>query len=80
MPDPAVGSAGVSRAQARFLGSDREARGRILAAALAARLDAVEVPRVAGLADDPVRATRLAHDLVSEGLVVAEPDGSLVAP
>jgi A/G-specific adenine glycosylase len=31
-PDPAVGSAGVSTRQARFEGSDRQARGRILAA------------------------------------------------
>lgn len=31
-PDPAVGSAGVSSAQARFEGSDRQRRGRVLAA------------------------------------------------
>ena len=31
-PDPAVGSAGVSGKQARFEGSDRQARGRVLAA------------------------------------------------
>ena len=31
-PDPAVGSAGVSRAQARFEGSERQARGRLLKA------------------------------------------------
>lgn len=31
-PDPAVGSAGVSGKQARFDGSDRQARGRVLAA------------------------------------------------
>lgn len=30
-PDPAVGSAGVSRRQARFAGSDRQLRGRVLA-------------------------------------------------
>ena len=31
-PDPADGSAGVSRRQARFAGSDRQLRGRVLAA------------------------------------------------
>lgn len=31
-PDPAIGSAGVSGKQARFDGSDRQARGRVLAA------------------------------------------------
>lgn len=31
-PDPAIGSAGVSTRQARFEGSDRQARGRVLAA------------------------------------------------
>ena len=31
-PDPAVGSAGVSRAQTRFEGSERQARGRLLKA------------------------------------------------
>jgi A/G-specific adenine glycosylase len=35
-PDPAVGSAGVSRRQAPFAGSDRQARGRVLAAAATA--------------------------------------------
>ncbi len=31
-PDPAVGSAGVSTSQAPFEGSDRQRRGRVLAA------------------------------------------------
>jgi len=31
-PDPAVGSAGVSTVQTRFAGSDRQARGRVMAA------------------------------------------------
>jgi A/G-specific adenine glycosylase len=56
-PDPAVGSAGVSARQARFDGSDRQARGRVLAA----------------LHDHPRRASefdaRILTTLVTDGLV-----------
>jgi len=57
-PDPAVGSAGVSRRQPRYEGSARQARGRILAA-----LTADEPIELAP--DDPILA-----GLVAEGLVV----------
>lgn len=56
-PDPAVGSAGVSTSQAGFEGSDRQARGRVLAA----------------LHDGPVLARgfddRIVVSLVADGLV-----------
>jgi A/G-specific adenine glycosylase len=56
-PDPAVGSAGVSTRQARFDGSDRQARGRVLAA----------------LHDGPCRASefdeRIVASLVADGLI-----------
>jgi A/G-specific adenine glycosylase len=64
-PDPAPRSAGVSRTQPRFAGSDRQARGRVLAALrerphstqhLLARLDGVDADRgatlIAGLVAD----------------------------
>jgi len=81
-PDPALGSAGVSGPQARFVGSDREARGRLLRAVLAAPggVPPGAVPAAAGLADDPERAAWIAASLVADGLAVAAPDGALVAP
>lgn len=65
--DPAVGSAGVSGRQAPFEGSDRQARGRLLAA-LAEGPVAVE--GIAGtMGRDEVTAARLTDDLIDEGLV-----------
>ena len=59
-PDPAIGSAGVSGKQSRFEGSDRQARGRVLAA----------------LVDRAEPATRfdqrILAGLVADGLVVLE--------
>lgn len=53
-PDPAVGSAGVSGSQPRFEGSDRQARGRVLAALHdgPVAVDAFDPRIVAGLVDD----------------------------
>lgn len=79
-PDPAEGSAGVSRAQARFLGSDREARGRLLAAVLAAPVAPTELTAAAGLGDDVDRARRVAAALAADGLVVRRGDGAWVPP
>jgi A/G-specific adenine glycosylase len=56
-PDPAVGSAGVSTRQARFDGSDRQARGRMLAALH-------DHPRSASEFDERIVAT-----LVADGLI-----------
>lgn len=67
-PDPAVGSAGVSTPQTRFEGSDRQARGRVLAA----------------LADGSAPSTefdgRILAGLVGDGLVVVTPDGTASLP
>ena len=76
-PDPAIGSAGVSVRQARFEGSDRQLRGRVLKALgergrVLAELQAL-VPTA-----DPDRIDRLVHALVAEGLVVRS-DGEMVA-
>ncbi|BAN01740.1 HhH-GPD family protein [Ilumatobacter coccineus] len=56
-PDPAVGSAGVSTKQARFEGSDRQARGRVLASLAAG-------PRPTDAFDE-----RIVHGLLADGLV-----------
>jgi len=61
-PDPATGSAGVSGKQARFEGSDRQARGKVLAAVGAEA-------RPAAHFDD-----RIIAGLVADGLVIVSDD------
>jgi A/G-specific adenine glycosylase len=78
-PDPAAGSAGVSGRQSRFDGSDRQARGRLLAAlgtGPVAEADAAGAMRV-----DADRAARLVAALESEGLVHRDgPTATLTLP
>jgi len=71
-PDPAVGSAGVSGGQSRFEGSDRQGRGRLVDALR--RGPVLDLADAAGWPDDPVRATRVAHTLVADGLAVLDGD------
>lgn len=66
-PDPAVGSAGVSRRQARFEGSDRQARGRLLKALTTGPVNASVAADV--MRRDAATATRLVDSLVADGLV-----------
>lgn len=68
--DPAVGSAGVSRAQAPFEGSDRQARGRLMKALSAGpvEMDAVHVV----MRRDTPNAQGLLAGLVADGLVVLD--------
>jgi len=70
--DPARTTAGTSRPQARFAGSDREGRGRILAALRFGQVVAeAGVDAVTGWGD-PERSRRVADDLVTEGLVIRD--------
>lgn len=71
-PDPAVGSAGVSTKQARFDGSDRQARGALMRAAGERAVPVSALAVVTGR--DVAHATRLADALVGEGLLVREGD------
>jgi A/G-specific adenine glycosylase len=66
--DPAIGSAGVSGRQARFDGSDRQARGLLLQALVNAPIGSERVATV--MRCDESRAARLVADLEREGLVV----------
>jgi A/G-specific adenine glycosylase len=66
-PDPAIGSAGVSTRQAPFAGSDRQARGRVLAALH-------DGPRLVSEFDERIVAT-----LVADGLVELS-DGAAFLP
>ena len=66
--DPAKASAFTSKPQAKFAGSDRQARGKLMKALT---VGAVAPERLAGVMEitDVERAVRLAQALVKEGLV-----------
>ena len=69
-PDPARGSAGVSGSQARFEGSVRQARGRILAALGATAAEGLARDRIAEVTGrEPAQAAAILDGLVTEGLV-----------
>ena len=73
-PDPADRSAGVSTRQARFEGSDRQARGRLLAALASGPLETERAAAAMGLEYDVARAQRLVAELIAESLVSAVGD------
>lgn len=68
--DPALGSAGVGRAQGRFEGSERQARGKLLKALAAGSVPVSDTPRVMAHA----AAHRLVAELCAEGLVRTDGD------
>ncbi len=68
VPDPAATTAGTSRPQARFAGSDRQGRGRLLAALRDGPVGAERLAVAAGWPEDPARAERVAAGLVADGL------------
>lgn len=73
-PDPAAGSARTSRRQAPFEGSDRQLRGRLMAALGAGPLARPDADRLLG--GPGRRADRVVAGLVGDGLVT-EQDGML---
>ena len=78
-PDPAVGSAGVSGRQAKFEGSDRQGRGRLLRAAAAGPVLLVDLAEAMGWPDDAARARRVAADLATEGFLELVEDAYVLA-
>ena len=68
--DPAAMSAGASRTQMRFSGSDRQARGRAITSVLNGATTVREITEAMQLSEDKDRAQRLLNDLVAEGLLV----------
>lgn len=74
--DPAAGSAGVTKPQSRFSGSDREGRGRLIRALASGSMARSEVARAMGWPDDLERVQRVLSDLLCEGMVVD--DGTFV--
>lgn len=71
-PDPAGGSAGISPPQSRFAGSDRQGRGRLVAALRQGPVATDDVAARAGWPGDARRAARVAAGLVADGLAVEE--------
>jgi A/G-specific adenine glycosylase len=74
-PDPAGASAFVSRPQSRFEGSDRQGRGRLVAALRRKDVPWGEVPEVMGWDGDIERARRVALTLVDDGLALGDASG-----
>jgi A/G-specific adenine glycosylase len=79
-PDPVVGSAGISAPQSRFDGSDRQGRGRLVAALRSGPIPASAIPAAAGWPDAPDRAARAVDALVADGLALRRKDGSVALP
>jgi A/G-specific adenine glycosylase len=78
-PDPAEGSAGVSKGQSRFEGSDRQGRGRLVDALRRGPVAMADLPQVMGWPGDPDRARRVAATVVADGLA-ADHGGTLRLP
>ncbi len=78
-PDPAQGSAGTTRTQPAFTGSDRQGRGRLVQALRTGPVDLARVADVTGWPEQPDRARRIADALVGEGLAEYV-DGQLSLP
>jgi A/G-specific adenine glycosylase len=78
-PDPATGSAGVSRGQSRFAGSDRQGRGRLVDALRRGPVEIDALTRVTGWLDDAPRARRVAQALVNDGLAGWSGDALVLA-
>ncbi|MPY95473.1 MAG: A/G-specific adenine glycosylase [Acidimicrobiia bacterium] len=78
-PDPAIGSAGAPGGQSRFAGSDRQGRGRLVAALRAGPVAVLELAAVMGWPEDEARAARVASAVVADGLAV-EAGGAFSLP
>lgn len=75
-PDPAAPIA----KQTRFAGSDRQGRGRLVAALRSGPVPTARLADVMGWADDPQRARRVADTVVADGLAIVGARGTLRLP
>jgi A/G-specific adenine glycosylase len=76
-PDPSWGRSGAPRRPVPFAGSDRQGRGRLVAALRRGAVGPSELAIAAGWPDDPARAMRTCRRLVADGVARFEPDGGL---
>jgi A/G-specific adenine glycosylase len=72
--DPAIRSAGVSGSQSTFAGSDRQGRGRLVAALRHGPVDVAAAAAAMGWPDDAERAARVVATLVTDHLVARRDD------
>lgn len=70
-PDPAPGTAGTSKPQARFEGSNRQARGRLMRALSDGGVSSARAAQVMGLQEQPDRSVLVVQSLLDDGLIVA---------
>ena len=64
-----TGDAWITKRQSTFAGSDRQGRGKLVAALRSGDVHVDDVPEVMGWPDDRARAERVAAQLVDEGMV-----------
>jgi A/G-specific adenine glycosylase len=70
--DPAIGSAGTGSLQSRFEGSDRQGRGRFVAALRRGPVAEPDIAEACGWPDDRGRAERAVSTLAADGLAVRD--------
>ncbi len=73
-PDPATSTAGVSGRQSTFAGSDRQGRGRLVAALRHGPVLRAELDRVMGWPGEGDRAERVAARVIGDGLAAVDGD------
>ncbi len=69
--DPATGTAGTSKPQARFEGSNRQARGRLMRALSDGAVSSSRAAQVMKLQEQPERSALVVQSLLDDGLIVA---------
>ncbi len=74
--DPAPASAGTSKPQARFEGSNRQARGKLMKALIAGGVSRNNAASVMGVIEQPQRVIEIVDSLIADRLVV-DMDGVL---
>ena len=75
--DPAAGSAGTSGRQSKFAGSDRQGRGRLVAALRLGPVVVGDLAATMGWPGDEQRAAAVAAGVIADGLAIADDAGNL---